>query len=140
MVGLVNLLLGYIWSCFQSHERLKVEIVVLRHQLNVLRRKTPKRPKVSNSDRVLLVWLYRLFPGVAGAVTIIRPETVIGWHRAGFRALWRWKSRYRGGRPKVDRELRDLIHRMCNENPLWGTPRIHGELLKLGFSIVAGPH
>jgi hypothetical protein len=84
---------------------------------------------------VLFVWLYWLFPGVADAITIVRPETIIGWHRAGFRAWWRWKSRNRRGRPKVNHELRDLIHRMCNENPLWGAPRIHGELLKLGFAV-----
>jgi transposase InsO family protein len=135
MVGLVNILLGYVWSWFQSRQRLQAEIVVLRHQLNILRRKTSKRPKLSNSDRLLLVWLYRLFPSVAGAVTIIRPDTVINWHRAGFRAWWRWKSRNFGGRPKVNRELLDLIHCMCNENPLWGAPRIHGELLKLGFAV-----
>ena len=70
---------------------------------------------------------------IADAITIIRPETLIGWRRAGFRAWWRWKSRNRGSRPKVDRELRDLFHRMCEQNPLWGPPRIHGELLKLDF-------
>ena len=86
MAGLANLLVGYVWSSFQSRERLKAEIVVLRHQLNVLRRRAPKRPRLSGSDRALFVWLYRLFPGIAGAITIIRPETVIGWHRAGFRA------------------------------------------------------
>src|ERR1019366_4124554 len=135
MVGLVNLLFGYVWSCFQSDDRLKAEIVVLRHQLNILRRKRPKRPQLSGSDRALFVCLYRLFPSIAGAITIFRPETVIRWHREGFRAWWRWKSRNRGGRPRVDRELRDLIHRMCEENPLWGAPRIHGELLKLGFAV-----
>jgi hypothetical protein len=82
MSGLQNGLVGYVWSCFQSHQRLLAEIVVLRHQLNILRRNIPKRPILSNSDRVLFVWLYRLFPGVAGAATIIHPETVIGWHRA----------------------------------------------------------
>ena len=135
MTGLVRLLWEFVLDCLRSPEQLKAQNAVLRHQLNILRRKTPKRPKLSGSDRMLFVWLYRLFPGVAGAVTIIRPETVIGWHRAGFRAWWRWKSRNRGGRPRVDRELRDLIHRMCNENPLWGAPRIHGELLKLGFTV-----
>jgi transposase InsO family protein len=135
MARLINLLLAYVWSCFQSHERLKAEIVVLRHQLNVLRRKAPRRPKLSGSDRALFVWLYRLFPSIANAITIVRPETVIGWHRAGFRAWWRWKSRNPGGRPKVDRELRILIRRMCEENLLWGAPRIHGELLKLGFAV-----
>src|ERR1039457_399663 len=84
MVGLVNLLLGYIWSCFQSHECLKAEIVVLRDQLNVLRRKAPKRPKLSGSDRALFVWLCRLFPSIASAITIVRPETVIRWHQAYF--------------------------------------------------------
>ena len=96
MAGLVNLLLGYIWSCFQSHECLKAEIVVLRHQLNVLRRKAPKRPKLSGSDRALFVWLCRLFPSIASAITIVRPETVIRWHQAGFRTWWRWKSRNQG--------------------------------------------
>ena len=124
MAGIVNLLLGYIWSCFQSRQRLQSEIIVLRHQLNVLQRKAPKRPRLSDGDRVLFVWLYRLFPGVADAITIVRPETIIGWHWAGFLAWWRWKSRNRGGRPKVDRELRDLIHRICEDNPLWGAPRI----------------
>ena len=114
---------------------MKAEIVALRHQFNILKRKAPKRSRLSGSDRVLFVWLYRLFPSIADAVTIIRPETVIGWHRAGFRAWWRWKSRNLGGRPKVDAELRDLIVRMCRENPLWGAPRIHGELLKLGFAV-----
>jgi len=135
MVGLIDLLFGYVWSCFQSRERLKAEIIVLRHQLNVLKRKVPKRPRLSGSDRALFVWLSRLFPGITDAVTIIRPETIIGWHRAGFRAWWRWKSRNLGGRPKVDAELRDLIGRMCRENPLWGATRIHGELLKLGFTV-----
>lgn len=79
--------------------------------------------------------MHRLFPSIVGAITIIRPETVIGWHRAGFRAWWRWKSCNLGGRPKVDRELRDLIRRMCEENALWAAPRIHGELLKLGFTV-----
>jgi transposase InsO family protein len=79
--------------------------------------------------------MHRLFPSIASAITIVRPETVIGWHRAGFRAWWCRKSRNLGGRPPVDRELRDLIRRMCEENPLWGAPRIHGELLKLGFIV-----
>ena len=135
MVDLVRLLWEFLLDCLRSPEQLRAENVALRHQLNVLRRKAPRRPKLSKSDRALFVWLYRTFPGVAGAITIIRPETVIGWHRAGFRAWWRRKSRNRGGRPKVGRELRDLIHRMCNENPLWGAPRIHGELLKLGFAV-----
>ena len=100
MAGLVNLLLGYIWNCFQSQERLKAEIVILRHQLNILRRKAPKRPKLSGCDRAVFAWLFRFFPTIAGAITIIRPETVIRWHRAGFRTWWRWKSRNLGAGPR----------------------------------------
>jgi hypothetical protein len=135
MAALVNLLLGYVWSCFQSREPSKAEVVVLRHQLNVLRRKAPKRPKLSGSDRALFVWLCRLFPSIVSAITIVRPETIIRWHQAGFRIWWRWRSRNHGGRPKVDRELRDLIHRMCNENPFWRAPRIHGEPLELRLVV-----
>ena len=135
MTDIVKLLLAFIRDCFRSREELKAEIVILRHQLNVLQRKFPKKPRLSGTDRALFVWLYRLFPRVIGAITIIQPETVIGWHRAGFKAWWRWKSRNRGGRPKIEQELRDLIRRMCEENPLWGAPRIHGELLKLGFDV-----
>src|SRR5665213_2279828 len=119
MEGFIRLLWEFVLDCLRSPEQLRAQNAVLRHQLNILRRKAPKMPKLSNSDRVLLVWLYRLGPSVAGAITIIRPETVIGWHRAGFRAWRRWKSRNRGGRPKVDRELRDLIRRMCDENLSW---------------------
>ena len=135
MMGFVKLLLAFIRDCFRSQEQLKAENTALRHQLNVLQRKGPKRPPLSGSDKALFVWLYRLFPAITGAIRIVQPETVIGWHRAGFRTWWRWKSRNRGGRPKVDRELRDLIRRMSEENPLWGAPRIHGELLKLGFNV-----
>jgi hypothetical protein len=135
MADLVRLLWHFILDCLPSPEQLIAENAVLRHQLNVLRRKAPKRPILSNRDRVLFVWLYRICPSIAGAVTIIRPEIAICWHQAGFTAWWRWKSRNRGGRPEVDRELRDLIHSMCHENPLWGAPRIHRELLKLGFSV-----
>ena len=135
MVDIVKLMFAFVRDCFRSPEQLKAEIIVLRHQLNVLQRKCPKKPHLSGTDRALFVWLYRLFPRAIGAITIIQPETVIGWHRAGFRAWWRWKSRNSGGRPKIDQELRDLIHRMCEENALWGAPRIHGELLKLGFDV-----
>ena len=88
-----------------------------------------------NIDRLILVWLYRFFPSILNAIIVIKPETVIRWHRRGFRAYWRWKSRHVVGRPKVDREIRDLIRRMSKENPLWGAPRIHGELLMLGIEV-----
>jgi len=123
------------WDCFRSHERLKAEILILRHQLNILHRKAPKRLRLSGGDRALFVWLYRSFPDIGNATAIVRPETIIRWHRMGFRAWWRWKSHNPGGRPGIDQEPRDLVRRMCKENPLWGAPRIHGELLKLGFDV-----
>src|SRR6266404_1743794 len=86
-------------------------------------------------DRLFLVMLYRWFPSVLRAITIIRPETLVRWHRAGFRHYWRWKSRCFGGRPQIDADLRALIRRMSVDNPLWGAPHIHGELLKLGFEV-----
>src|SRR5205823_6180864 len=98
-------------------------------------RRVSRRVQLTNGDRLFLVMLYRWFPSVLKAITIIRPETLVRWHRAGFRRYWRWKSRSLGGRPKIDAELRALIRRMSGENPLWGAPRIHGELLKLGFEV-----
>jgi hypothetical protein len=93
---------------------------------------TPSKPRLTKADRQLFVWLYRLFPSVLNAVTIVQPETVIRWHRTGFRLHWRWKSRVRGGRPKITVEIRQLIREMSR---LWGAPRIHGELLKLGIEV-----
>src|SRR5260370_37298304 len=95
----------------------------------------PKRPALTNIDRLLFVWLYRWFRFTAGAIAIVRPETIIRWHRVGFRAFWRWRSRNRVGRPRVPAELRALIGEMSRANPLWGATRIHGELLKLGFDV-----
>lgn len=135
MKNVIGLLFVYLWRSFLSRERLKAEIIVLRHQLNVLQRRSPKRPLLLPCDRALFSRLLRLFPTIGNAITIVRPETVIRWHRAGFRWFWRWKSRNLGGRPRIDRELRDLVRQMCSENPLWGAPRIHGELLKLGFHV-----
>jgi hypothetical protein len=124
-------LIGVFWS----RAALEAEILVLRHQLNVLRRKSPKRVALSSLDRLLLVALYRLAPGVLDVLKIIRPETLLRWHRAGFRAYWRWKSRPRGGRPSTPADIRRLIREMSVANPLWGAPRIHGELLKLGIDV-----
>jgi hypothetical protein len=101
----------------------------------VLRRKVRGRVRLTNDDRWFFVQLYRWFPSIMMVLTIIQPETLIGWHRAGFRCYWRWKSRSRGGRPQVEADLRALIRRMSVENPLWGAPRIYGELLKLGFEV-----
>ena len=115
--------------------RLEAENAVLRHQLIVLRRKVQGRACLTNNDRWFFIQLYRWFPSILKVLTIIRPETLIGWHRAGFRRYWRWKSRSRGGRPQIETDLRALIRQMSMENPLWGAPRIHGELLKLGFDV-----
>ena len=120
---------------FRSRASLQAEILTLRHQLNVLRRKSPQRLTFTSIDRLVFAGLYRLAPGVLDALKIVRPETVIRWHRAGFRAYWRWKSRPRGGRPKTTLEIRHLIREMSLANPLWGAPRIHGELLKLGIDV-----
>jgi hypothetical protein len=108
---------------------------VLRHQLMILRRRAPPRPRVRVVDRLIFLWLYRLQPSVVDAVCIVRPETVVRWHRLGFRTYWLWKSRSRGGRPPISSELRRLIREMSVANPLWGAPRIHGELLKLGIEV-----
>src|ERR1700694_3923361 len=122
-------------GAFRSRASLEAENTILRHQLNVLRRKSPKRPTFGMLDRLIFAGLYRLAPKVLGALAIVKPETVIKWHRAGFRSYWRWKSRRRGGRPTVAPEIRKLIREMSIANPLWGAPRIHGELLKLGFEV-----
>ena len=108
----------------------EAEILVLRHQLNVLKRQAPKRPNLRNLDRLLFVWLSRLVPTTLGALKVAGPETVIRWQRAGFRAYWRFKSRVRAGRPKTPLEIRQLIRNVSIANPLWGAPRIHGELAK----------
>src|SRR5438477_12233098 len=120
---------------FRSRASLHAEILTLRHQLNVLRRKSPQRPTFSSIDRLVFAGLYRLAPGVLDALKIVKPETVIRWHGAGFRAYWRWKSRPRNGRPKTPADIRQLIRDMSAANPLWGAPRIHGELLKLGIDV-----
>ena len=127
MIAFLSLALHVQISPFKTRARLEAEIVMLRHQLNVLRRRVPSKPKLSVADRLLFVWLYRLFPSVLNAATIFQPETLIRWHRAG--------SRSRGGRPQVPIEIRRLIRDMSLAKRLWGAPRIHGELLKLGIDI-----
>jgi transposase InsO family protein len=135
MFALFCLFLTLFASPFKSKSRLEAENAALRHQLIVLQRRVRGRAQLTNGDRLFLILLYRWFPSVLKAITIIRPETLVRWHRAGFRRYWRWKSRSLGGRPKIAAELRALIRRMSAENPLWGAPRIHGELLKLGFEV-----
>jgi transposase InsO family protein len=135
MFALFCFVLAVVASPFKSKSRLEAENMALRHQLNVLRRKVLGRIRLTNSDRWFFVQLYRWFPSILQVLTVVRPETLLHWHGAGFRSYWRWKSRSRGGRPKIAANLRALIRRMNSENPLWGAPRIHGELLKLGFEV-----
>src|SRR5580700_2431524 len=135
MIGLLCFALAVLASPFKSKLRLEAENAVLRHQVIVLRRKLRGRVRLTNHDRWFFVQLYRWFPSILTVITIVRPETLVRWHRAGFRCYWRWKSRRRGGRPQIEADLRALIRQMSTENQLWGAPRIHGELLKLGFSV-----
>jgi len=135
MVGLLCFVLAVLASPFKSKLRLQAENAVLRHQLNVVSRRLHRRVRLTKNDRWFFIQLYRRFPSILQVLTIIRPETLVRWHRAGFRCYWRWKSRPQGGRPQIDTELPALIRRMSMENPLWGAPRIHGELLKLGFEV-----
>jgi len=135
MIGLFCFVLAVLASPLKSKSLLAAENAVLRHQLTVLKRRLKGRARLTNSDRWFLVQVYRWFPSILTAVTIVRPETLVRWHRAGFRRYWRWKSNSRGGRPPIENELRALIRQMSTENQLWGAPRIHGEMLKLGFSV-----
>src|ERR1039457_4867370 len=139
MIALVCFVLAVLALPFKSKIRLEAENAALRHQLIVLRRKVGGRAQLTDNDRWFFVQLYRWFPSILKVVTILRPETLVRWHWEGFRRYWRWKSRSRGGRPQIETELRALIRQMSMENPLWGAPRIHGELLKLGFEPQISP-
>src|SRR5687767_10280813 len=127
LVALLHALGMFVADLFKSRSRLEAENLFLRHQLNVALRRAPPRLRLHGSDRAFLVWMIRLWPSLIDMVQVVQPETVLRWRRAGFRAFWLWTSRKRAGRPKIDRELRDLIQRMSSENPLWGASRIHGE-------------
>jgi len=135
MIALLWFLLTLFASPLKSKSHLEAENAALRYQLIVLRRKVGGRVRLTNGDRLFFIQLYRWFPSVLKVITVIRPETLVRWHRAGFRRYWCWKSRPFGGRPQIGAELRALIRRMSIENQLWGAPRIHGELLKLGFEV-----
>src|SRR5512144_1446369 len=119
MIALFCLCLALFDSPFKAKGRLEAENAALRHQLIILRRKVRGRVRLTNGDRLFLIQLYRWFPSVLKAITIVRPETLVRWHRAGFRRYWRWKSRSLGGRPQIDADLRALIRRMSVDNPLW---------------------
>ena len=119
----------------RSRAALQLEILALRHQLQVLQRNRPRRLRLTKADRWFWALFSRMWPGWRTALVIVKPETVIGWHRRGFRLWWEWKSRGRIGRPTVTAEVRSLIRTMAQANVLWGAPRIHGELLKLGIDV-----
>src|SRR5216683_5898477 len=129
----LTLLFTTLFSMFRSRAALQLENLALRHQIGVLQRSSRKRPKLTPADRLLWVWLSRIWRDWRPALAIVKPETVLAWHRAGFRRFW--VRRGQPGRPVISREIRDLIRRMCRENSGWGAPRIHGELLKLGIDI-----
>jgi putative transposase len=122
-------------ASMRARAALQLEILALRHQLYVMARTRPRRVRLTMSDRLLWIWLSRAWQGWRAAVVIVKPETILAWHRRGFRLFWTWKSRHRPGQPTVPPDIRALIHTMSETNPLWGAPRIHGELLKLGVEV-----
>jgi putative transposase len=136
MLPVLVSLLATLRDSFRTRAGLQAEVLALRHQLLVLQRRNQKRRlQLSAFDRLLWVWLSRIWPDWKSALRIVKPETVIAWHRRGFRLYWCWKSRPRHGRPPVTTEVRDLIRRISAANPGWGAPRIHGELGKLGINV-----
>ena len=136
MLILLSALLFSLCSMFRARAELELENVALRHQIGVLKRSARKRPKLTTADRLFWICLSRVWCDWRSALDVVKPGTVIAWHRKGFRLYWTWKIRHgQAGRPPISREIRDLIRRMSRENPLWGSPRIHGELLKLGIEI-----
>jgi transposase InsO family protein len=135
MFTILHALRMLVADLFKSRTRLEAENLFLRHQLNIALRRAPPRLRLRGSDRALLILMTMLWPRLLGAAQVVQPETILRWHRTGFKAFWGSKSRNRVGRPKIDCGLRDLIQRMSRENPLWGASRIHGELLMLGFEV-----
>jgi len=135
MIEILRALWWILIRRFRSRARIEAENLALRHQLNVVRRRASGRLQLRSSDRILFVWLYRLWPGVLASVVTIKPETVVRWHRRGFKAYWQWKSRETPGRPRIAKEIRNLIRDVSIANPLWSAPRIHGELLKVGIDV-----
>src|SRR5260370_42703101 len=122
MIALVCFVLAVLAAPFKLNSRLGAENAVLRLQLIVLRRKVRGRAQLTDNDRWFFVQIYRWFPSILKVVAIVHPETLVGWHRAGFRRYWRWKSRRRGGRPRIELDLRAPIQQMSTENHLWEAP------------------
>ena len=136
MFVLLASLLFSLGRCLQTRAALDAENLALRHQLLVLQRvHQNRRLRLRSCDRLVWVWLSRVWPHWRSALCIVKPETVIAWHRQGFRLYWKWKSRARHGRPSVPPEVQNLIQKISSANPRWGAPRLHGELLKLGIRL-----
>jgi hypothetical protein len=135
MFAILHALGMFVVDLFKSRTRLEAENLFLRHQLTIALRQAPSRLRPRGSDRALLIGITRLWPSLLGMTQLVQPETILRWHRAGFKGFWRWKSRNRAGRPQINRGLRDLIQRMSKENPQWGASPIHGELLMIGFEV-----
>jgi putative transposase len=134
-VGVLKVIVALLRGVLASRSALLAENLALRQQLGVLRRSV-KRPRLRRRDRVFWVWLSRLWRGWRSCLMLVQPATVIRWHRQGFKVYWRWKSRSnKVGRPPIDAEIRQLIRRMCRENPLWGAPRVQSELALLGHDV-----
>jgi len=135
MLNILISLFSVLLAGFRSRLALQTEIIALRHQIIVLKRSV-NRPKLRPWDRFLWVWFLRFWPQLRSALIIVKPETVIAWHRKGFRLFWTWKCRHgKSGRPGISKDVRELIRTMSKNNSLWGAPRIHGELLKLGINV-----
>jgi len=136
MLTILSAMVSLVSFRFRRRASLELEVLALRHQVGVLRRQRPGRARLGPGDRLLWAWLYRAWPRCLKVMMLVRPATVIQWHRQGFRGYWRRRScSGRVGRPRVNREIRDLIRQMSVANPLWGAPRIHGEMLKLGMEV-----
>jgi len=135
MIPILRVILIQMLLSLKSRAEVQVENLALRHQVEILKRTAPKRVRLTKIDRLIFIWLLRLWPETARLVRIVHPKTLVRWHREGFRVYWRWKSQQRGGRPRTPVEIRALVRKMSAQNPLWGAPRIHGELQKLGFDV-----
>jgi putative transposase len=135
MMSIAMALLSAIRDWFRLRVELQRELLVLRQQIHVLKRSRRSRPRLSRADRTFWIWLSRVWTGWRRHLIIVRPATVLAWHRQGFRWFWRWKSRRRIGRPAVPTDVRALVRTMSDANPLWGAPRIHGEFLTLGIAV-----
>jgi transposase InsO family protein len=135
MIAILKIFAAQVTLSVKSRAALQAENALLRHQIDILRRQAPKRIRCSRAERAIIKLFLRLWPRSARFICILHPKTVVRWHQEGFRLYWRWKSRVRRGRPRTSSEIRALVRQMSGDNPLWGAPRIHGEMLKLGFDV-----